>query len=232
MTAPNWSESETASLRKMYAAGKSDNAIALALDRTSHAVKSYRGRIGLVPHSRGRMPTPEDFAQYCLRHTIADCVRRYGVSYDIVARWRREGGIESIRHSATIAMPADFREMAPKLTVTQAIERWHIAYGTLYKFYREAGVRALRCQRGARTASKPMATQLAPGDGSIASQAAMHLRRYFPNVCKATVYDRAVRKHLQDEGRDHYAVAGHGFVHISQMIEMARAKGFQREIAA
>jgi hypothetical protein len=173
-------------------------------------------------------PVPPDFAEWApgkVRHEIK---ARYKCGYATIARWQRLCGLAVVRYKTPFhPMPQGFAEIAPAMTLNAAATHYKKDYRTIVRWHKEAGTKP-RQHKTAAPAYNIRQTIMTGGDGSLAGTAAHHLRRYYPNVFKATVLDRAARAHLPADGKDYYVIAGRGFLHQDEMIALADSHGFRR----
>jgi hypothetical protein len=232
-----WTPEEIQILRDMHAAGHIDKDICDALSRAKSSVCGMRKRLGLpvilAQNCRSLRHRPDGFAAANSTMTVRELAVHYSAGRAVIERWRKEIGAMTPRaYRPPVGMPADFAQVAPRLTISECAARYQIGTQTARKLYIKAGIKPLVKVGG----FKPIPNTLAANDGSKAGVVATWLRSSgggrIPNVYRATVLEPHQRKHLPNAGKDHYFVAGHGFMSADEMIAFAQSIGFQSSMAA
>lgn len=197
-----WTSEEDETLKRLFAEAITDKEIAEKMGRSEDSVFMRRHHFGLKRYRMQLGPVPDDFAEVAPGRSVLWLREYYNCGYKSIRAWREQCGIKV----ANAPKPKPMRV---------AVAR------------KEAAPQA-RVKRGNFKLPGPPVMR-AELDQSLASLAAQHLRRIgFTNVYRATVLPAAARAHLDDFGKHHYAVAGRGFMHESELIALAEARGFQR----
>jgi hypothetical protein len=186
-----------------------------------------RAAPGLLATRQGqRVPIPADFGAIAptLHHTALS--RHYGVATTTVRRWLDELAIECAPRPGTQAkfpMPTEFAEVAPRLTRRQLGERYLVGPNVIAKWCIDAKVEPKPAQYWKRAAVP--ALRVAPVELSVEAQAAQYLRRRLI-VYKCEILPPAERANLPNKGKGLYYVNGKGAIPAADMVELAKAKGF------
>lgn len=232
MSGVHWTERERRILTEMAGARATDEKIAAKLGRSPSSVREQRRSLGLAKFAMGEPPA--GFADTARGKSLSWIVSTFRCSRSTATKWRRECGIAPIRKEPPKpGIPDDFAARAPTMTFSEAAAAYGRHWRTVKAWYTQTGI----APRPPKTVHrvKPVnyrnwtpASVVAPTDSTLAGFAAQHLRRVgYSNVHRATVLDRAKRIHLPQCGAEFYFVAGRGFMHQSDMIDLARSLGLK-----
>lgn len=224
---------QLATLRTMFADGRSDGDIAQAVGRTALAIEARRCRLGL---SRGHTPRPmpDGFADDLRAGMTRPSLKaKYRVGVVALDRWRLEVGVIKRPYRARRDAPADFVTRGPTMTRNEASKHYDQCEKVIARWYAGAGIKPKSAWATLGNMGRVVSARTSQGDTSTAGDAAHHLRRFHANVFRCSVLDRNTlhAKGLGD-GTGHYSVAGVGIVTVAEMMEMARAKGWGAEAMA
>lgn len=232
-----WSDDQESRARDMFRVGDDDATIAAAVGRSARAVKAWRNKRHLHRPRSFKTPVPDDFVAFYTAHTIEECEAHWNRSSWTIQRWAKDMDMLKVPVKKTGApLPEHFEQVACSLSIREAMAHFGAGEFIVRRWYKVTGVTPYKrlTRVSSRTANwgAPASPMRIEGDGTLAGQAAQVLRRFHANVYRATILDAAQRKHLPDAGRDHYFVAGKGFLLVQEMVALAEAKGFRCGVAA
>jgi hypothetical protein len=203
-------------------------------------VERWRAELGLPevrkPRSGPQRPMemrgpPADLREVAARlHKVALC-RHYEVSLRVLNRWL--GGLQIIPArpplkgtAVGLPLPADFHTRAPNMTISEMSRQYKRADSTIANWLARTGITPAAYSRARpgflNQRGAPIA---APTDGSLASEAAQYLRPRFV-VYRYDVRPHRERAHLPNMGKGMWFLASKGAVTSEELVEFARAKGF------
>lgn len=183
---------------------------------------------------------PADFAKWNATEGNPELSKRYGVGFSMLARWRREAGVEARERTQEqrggrkrMETPADFAEFARGKSVRELVEHYGISTEAVRRMRNEAGlppvaagwarVNAARAKPAHLVTNAYMSTPLnrTVKDGSRAGLAADYLRRDAP------VY-RCRPLGAADANGSHWRY-GRVVLSDAELIERAERKGWSAD---
>jgi hypothetical protein len=173
---------------------------------------------------------PADFRQMAAKmHRTALCAH-YGRKMSVIKRWVAEEGVTPAKpplvgRAAAKPMPEGFATIAPKFSVPQLARRFNAGTATVLRWCAIAGVTASATPNVAKGPARLIAL-VPPIADTLAARAAQHLRRRHV-VYNCAVLTREERAKLPNDGRGLWYVNGKGAIPATQMIALAKARGFK-----
>jgi len=190
---------------------------------------------------RRKPPVPENFLEQVeLLGSRRSLCAKFGVGDVTLAHWCEVSGIPLPRGSGggpahKAPLPERWYELAPRMTKKDAENMWGLNWKALTRMSEETGIRFKAYREPKSILSRmgrPQRTFTAPLLNDT-ERAANFLRRLFPNVHRADLplYDGhkttwGESKGLPARGRGYYHVSGIGEIPSSQLVELARQKGW------
>ena len=138
-------------------------------------------------------------------------------------------------HIAAAPVPTDFSVRGREMTLNEAAKHYGVTPAVVGRWRRESGIRYLPYGKTFVVAQLPKNSVPKVASDS-AAQAAHHIRRWFRNVHRADILERedgttwGELRGLPNKGKGLYYVDSMGVVPEADVIELARSRGWCREV--
>lgn len=87
-----------------------------------------------ITFKKDRSPVPKGFKDYCKKHTRAEAVEYYGISYEKVRFWEKKVGVKCVRKTwNALDNPEDLKILLKYFTQAEVADRIGVTVSTLNK---------------------------------------------------------------------------------------------------